>query len=415
MAYIYSVNIELGLVPAPEAVYDLLRNTMAVSTFMSLIIGADSLSGERDRATLESLLLTPVDRRQILFGKLLAGISIWPAAFIVAVPYLYLLTQGSRIIGEALLWGAISGTVLVLGYTGMGMLISFWSNSNRVSYFVSLGTYAVLLIPAELPGDAVETLGRFLQWIDPVAAVSYFLSEHLINYRPWSEFWTWLVSSVLLAVLSVVLLLGFTGSALRLEAGASNQYWKKLMRVIDLFIVAGTVTVVSMASPVHAFQAESLVISVDSQYMHLKSGDEVEFDTMIANNTSVDAASLVVAMNIINLDETGEVVDPEDWSPERTQYIDSLESGETAEMNWIINPILEGDFLVYIVLVPYPSSAETTSQPVASPGIHLSVMPFSGTKTAGVLPVAIGQPIALLAITLFVYRRRRQQIDLGGS
>jgi hypothetical protein len=84
-------------------------------------------------------------------------------------------------------------------------------------------------------------------------------------------------------------------------------------------------------------------------------------------------------------------------------------------MNWNINPILKGDFLVDPVVIPHPSSAETTSQLVVSPGIHLSVMPFSGMKTAGILPIAIGQPIALLAITLFVYRRRRQQIDLGGS
>src|SRR5687768_9406227 len=63
MAYIYSFNGELGLLPPKEAVYEILKNAMAVSIFMGLIIGADSLSGERDRATLESLLLTPVNRR----------------------------------------------------------------------------------------------------------------------------------------------------------------------------------------------------------------------------------------------------------------------------------------------------------------------------------------------------------------
>ena len=54
----------------------------------------------------------------------------------------------------------------------MGMLISFWSGSNKVSYFVSLGIYALLLLPAELPGDTIESVGQFLQWINPMAATS---------------------------------------------------------------------------------------------------------------------------------------------------------------------------------------------------------------------------------------------------
>lgn len=420
IAYISSVNIELGLVSTPEAVYELLRNVMAVSAFMGLIIGADSLSGERDRATLESLLLTPVNRRHIIIGKLLAGNSIWPAAYIVAIPYLYALAQGHSIVGNAMLWGAISGTVLVLGYAGMGMLISFWSSSNRVSYFVSLGIYAVLLIPAELPGDAVETLGQFLQWISPMASVSHFLSEYLVNYHPLAEFWTWLISSILLAVLSVLLLLGFTGSTLRLEAGAGIKFWMKLRGALGLLIIAGLIALPFLALPVYAFQADApqtdkFVLSVDSEYKLLTTGDEMEFDTTVANNGTEDSPPLIVAMNIINLDEAGEVVDPEDWSPQRTQYIASLAAGKSVVLEWIINPILEGDFMIYMVLIPQPTGSELISHPVASSGIQISVVPFTGLKPAGVLPFAIGEPLILLAITYFVYRHRRQQIDTGGS
>jgi hypothetical protein len=120
-------------------------------------------------------------------------------------------------------------------------------------------------------------------------------------------------------------------------------------------------------------------------------------------------------MNVINLDATGDVVDPEDWSPQRTQYMDSLGAGESATQNWVINTILEGEFMVYMVLIPEPESAEATSHPVTSGGIHLTVDPFTRLNPGGVLPFAIGGPILLLVITYFVYRRRRQQIDMGGS
>jgi hypothetical protein len=102
------------------------------------------------------------------------------------------------------------------------------------------------------------------------------------------------------------------------------------------------------------------------------------------------------------------------WS-QRTQYIDTLDAGKSVTQDWIINTILEGDFMVYMVLIPEPESAESTSHPVTSGGIHLTVDPFTRLNPGGVLPFAIGGPVLLLVITYFVYRRRRQQIDLGGS
>ena len=420
MAYISSFSTELNMIPPREAVSDMLWNAMAVSTFLGLIIGADSLSGERDRATLESLLLTPISRRQIIVAKLLAGLSTWPIAFIVAVPYLYVLAQGDAVLVPALFWGAVTGTMLVLGYTGMGMLISFWSSSNKVSYFVSLGIYALLLIPAELPGDTVEMVGQVLQWINPMAATNRFLSKQLIDYAALTDFWTWLISSTTLAVLSVTLLVGYAGSGLRLEAGTKIKFWAKLRRATGISIFAAMIILSLLASPASALQGaraqvDDFVIAMDSEARQVEMGEIVEVRTAITNNSAQTSPSLIVAMNIVNLDETGDLVDPEDWSPERTQYIRPLPAGESINLDWTINPILEGNFMVYMVLLPIPARAQTTSQMVASSGLQLNVTPLSGFKPASVLPLAIGEPILLLAITYFVYRHRRQQIDVGGS
>jgi len=416
MVYIYSFNTELSLIPPKEATYEMLKNAMAVSMFVGLIIGADSLSGERDRATLESLLLTPASRRQIIVGKFLASISTWPAAFVIAIPYLFVLAQGDEVLGPALFWGGLTGTILVIGYTAVGMLISFWSGSNKVSYFISLGVYAVLLVPAELPGKSAGAAGQFMQWINPMAAVNHFLSKHLVNYRSVAEVGTFLTTSIVLAVLSFGTLL-LVGSGLRLEAGRGSKIWAKLGRAIGLSVIAGLlVASLLLASPAYAFQGEQdLTITIDGDYKLVKTGDKVEFNTLVTNNSSQASPALIVAMNIINLDAAGDVVDPEDWSPQRTQYMQSLAPGESVNQGWIVNTILEGDYMVYMVLVPEPAAAETTSHPVASSGIHLTVAPFTRLNPGGVLPFAIGGPILLLAITYFVYRRRRQQIDLGGS
>jgi hypothetical protein len=248
-----------------------------------------------------------------------------------------------------------------------------------------------------------------------MASVNHFLSKHLVNYRSFAEFWTWLITAVILAVVSMAVLF-FVGAGLRLEPGRKSKLWGRIGRAFGAAMLIGMMLAsLFMASPASAFQEESpLTITIDEDAQHVKTGDSVEFGTTITNSAGEASPPLIVAMNVINLDATGDVVDPEDWSPQRTQYIDALGPGETASQKWIINTILEGDFMVYMVLIPEPESAETTSHPVTSGGIHLTVDPFTRLNPGGVLPFAIGGPILLLAITYFVYRRRRQQIDMGG-
>jgi hypothetical protein len=159
---------------------------------------------------------------------------------------------------------------------------------------------------------------------------------------------------------------------------------------------------------------DGLEISIDRDFTQVKTGDKVEYSTRVTNNGSQESPPLIVAMNVINLDAEGEVVDPEDWSPKRTQYIESLGAGESQDLHWIINTILDGDYMVYMVLIPAPGSAETTSQPIATSGIHLTVTPFTRLNPQGVLPYAIGAPVLLAVIIYLVYRRRRQQVDMGG-
>ena len=62
------------------------------------------------------------------------------------------------------------------------------------------------------------------------------------------------------------------------------------------------------------------------------------------------------------------------------------------------------------VSIPY-----ATSQPMASSGIHLTVTPFTRLNPRGVLPYAIGGPVFLALGIVLIYRRRRRNIDMGGS
>ena len=138
--------------------------------------------------------LTPTSRRQIVVGKFLAAVSPWPATLAVTIPYLSVLSQGDEVFRQAVLWGALLGSVLAPAYTAVGMLVSYWCNSNKTSLFVSLGIYVLFLIPAQLPGRAqTGAMGQLLQKVNPMAATTHFLSKTLVNNRTVGEFWTWLI------------------------------------------------------------------------------------------------------------------------------------------------------------------------------------------------------------------------------
>lgn len=213
---------ETSLIPPKEMVFASLQIVLYVGGLIGLIIGADSISGERERGTLEALLLSPASRRQIIIGKFLAGLSPWPVAFLIAIPFLMMLSQGDPVFVRSLYWGGITGSLLAIGFTGLGMLVSFWSNSNKVSFFVSLGIYLIILLPTTWPGRTVRGfVAKFFQRMNPLEGTNELLEKILVNNRPFSQYETWLRTPEVFAALMVGLLLFYAGSRLRIDARRS--------------------------------------------------------------------------------------------------------------------------------------------------------------------------------------------------
>ena len=110
-SWVFASNNELSLMPPKEMVFETTKAAITVALFICLIIGADSISGERERLTLEALLLTPTSRTQMILGKFLAALSVWPVTFVATLPYMIVLGQGDEAIGQGIFWGAILGTL----------------------------------------------------------------------------------------------------------------------------------------------------------------------------------------------------------------------------------------------------------------------------------------------------------------
>ena len=216
---------QLDLTPPKEMVWATLQTCMYVSIFMSLLIAADTLSGARERAMMESLLLTPASRTQIVVGKFLASMSPWPAAMLVTYPCLLVVSQGDPILYPAIKWVGHVGSLLVFGFTGMAMLVSFWSNSNRTSLFISLSVYVLFLLPALLPGQAQKGLvGKFFQRSNPLAAADEFLEKVIVNNRSLHDYGSWLKGPYVFPIVVFILLFLYAAPRLRLEAGGARLF-----------------------------------------------------------------------------------------------------------------------------------------------------------------------------------------------
>ena len=228
-SYLFASNSELNLLPLKQMVLEIVKAAIAVGLFICLIIGADSFSGERERATLEGLLLTPTSRRQIALGKFLAAVSPWPVAVAIAVPYWIVLSKGDAALVPALLWGPVLGSLLAPAFAGVGMLVSVWCNSNKTSMLVSLALYLLLIFPAEFSGLATVPLGSqmaarsdVLQWVNPIAASGRFLHDTLMGNSTLHQLWLWVTTPVLFPVVVLGVLFAFAGPKLRLEVGTGR-------------------------------------------------------------------------------------------------------------------------------------------------------------------------------------------------
>jgi ABC-2 type transport system permease protein len=222
LTYLVATNTALNYLEQRESVNLTLQVAIAVGALLALLAGADTFSGERERGTLETLLLTPVARVELTAGKLLAALSLWLAAYVVTIPYVWFLGRGIGVTGVALGVGALVGTLLALFLASLGVLVSAFAASNRVSLSFSLFILLALFAPTQFPTGAGQGwAGELFQRIDPLTAGEHYVGKIVVDSHAWSEDASWLVSPVVAALVFTATLL-LSARRISLRGGASR-------------------------------------------------------------------------------------------------------------------------------------------------------------------------------------------------
>lgn len=234
-AFLLATNNEVRLLPIGQTVQVALLAAITFGLFNGLVIAAESISGERERDTLEALLLTPASRQQIVIGKLLAALSPWPITLLLSTPYLVVLAKGEPVLGQALLWGGIMGTLLSVAFTGLAMLLSIWSNASRISLGLSLLVYVLALIPAQLPAEFQATpAGVLIAAVNPLESSRQFLEKILIYDQGLAEIWFYLAAPIVFVGLLLSLLIFYAAPRISLDGGRANLRWRVMRQAASI-------------------------------------------------------------------------------------------------------------------------------------------------------------------------------------
>jgi heme exporter protein B len=133
-----------------------------------------SLAMEQDRGSLEGLLLTPVERHVIYFGKLLGNLIFMLIVEAMVIP-LFVLLFGAPLFHWGIALTALLGT---LGYAAVGTLLAAMAVRTRAREVM----LPILLLPVAIPVllAAVKATANFLDPQIPLDEITPYLNLLLV-------------------------------------------------------------------------------------------------------------------------------------------------------------------------------------------------------------------------------------------
>lgn len=147
---------------------------------------------------------------------------------------------------------------------------------------------------------------------------------------------------------------------------------------------------------------EGIVVELDRDRLEAGPGEKFSFESVIRNTGDAPLEGYVAHLNILTTDESV-YVDPEDWSPKRTQYLDDLAAGDAATLTWTVQSVTSGPLILFVSVTSRDTDAVTSSGP-----LQLTVGGQRVVNAGRVLPVVLWAPGAILLLLGAAFLRRRR-------
>jgi hypothetical protein len=175
---------------------------------------------------------------------------------------------------------------------------------------------------------------------------------------------------------------------------------KKLILVLSMIFLA------IVANYTSASAANRIAASINPPFIRANMGDKITYVGTITNNSDRAIDNIIAYISLANITPGNEApLDLEDWSANKAIKVDIIPPHGTYEGKWPMRLIDSGSYVAYITVVD-----KNNNMPVSSTLSHLEIKRVLRLNPNNVLPVAIGEPVALGMVFMLVAFRRRKRV-----
>ena len=172
------------------------------------------------------------------------------------------------------------------------------------------------------------------------------------------------------------------------------------------FLVAAFLAA-TLLIPVTASAQTPLVLDIQPDAQNSTTptmGDHLRFWSTITNTDAKPIEGLVAWISLVEVDQGNEQpMDLEDWSAHKAVTGATLGPSQSLRTDWPMRLIKSGDYRVVI------SATDRGGRTVfTSPTIQFHVLQKPVLQAKRVLPVAVGAPVLILGLMLFLKTRERR-------
>jgi ABC-type transport system involved in cytochrome c biogenesis permease component len=173
---------ELSLLEQSEILYIVTSLAIGLGLIVAGILAADPVAGEKEWATLESMLLTPTRRGALLFGKVWGVMAAWLLIFVISAPYILVVGFGTSVVWAALICTFVVSALCVAGFATLTAGISALSRSGRGVTLVSMAIFIAMAAPTLLDTALQKSwFGNTYNALSPLAQARLSLESVIVD------------------------------------------------------------------------------------------------------------------------------------------------------------------------------------------------------------------------------------------
>lgn|GEM_PF-1013837 len=169
---------DLSMLAQSDIITTFSKLVIVIGCLITIILAATSFSNEKEQNTLESLLLTTVSKHEIAIGKLISIILMWLAVFILSIPYIIALGEGSSVSVSIIRSVFITGTLIVVIVALIATTLSIILLSSKNAIVTSIILFIIVAVPGFLPKAVIKSsAGSLLGYLSPLSSAFNILKS----------------------------------------------------------------------------------------------------------------------------------------------------------------------------------------------------------------------------------------------